>query len=322
MRIVFFGSPAFALPTLEALLASPHNVVGVVTQPDRPAGRGHAATPPAVKLLASAHGLSVFQPERVSDEGPVAHLAALQADVFVVSAYGQILRQRVLDLPKRGCLNVHASLLPRHRGASPVAASILAGDMVTGVTIMEMVRALDAGPIVATVEEPVLDTDTTGSLEPRLAVAGAQLLLDVLEPWAARELSAVPQDDALATYAPQIRRTDALIDWSRSAIEVWRAVRAYSPWPVAYTTHAGHELRIHEAWPLASGSGDAPPAPGTVLPPVQLPPSAGSQAQAFAVQTGDGALAVLRLQRQGGRPMDGMDFLRGQREFVGTRLGV
>jgi methionyl-tRNA formyltransferase len=264
----------------------------------------------------------VFQPARVSDEGPVAHLAALQADMFVVAAYGQILRQRVLDLPKRGCLNVHASLLPRHRGASPVAASILAGDMVTGVTIMEMVRALDAGPIVATVEEPVLDTDTTGSLEPRLALAGAHRLLDVLEPWAARELSAVPQDDALATYAPQIRRTDALIDWSRSAIEVWRAVRAYSPWPVAYTTHAGHELRIHEAWPLASGSGDAPPAPGTVLPPVQLPPSAGSQTQAFAVQTGDGALAVLRLQRQGGRPMDGMDFLRGQREFVGTRLGV
>jgi methionyl-tRNA formyltransferase len=321
MRIVFFGSPEFALPTLEALLASPHDVVGVVTQPDRPAGRGHAETPPPVKSLALAHGLPVLQPPRVSDEDSVAGLAALDADVFVVAAYGQILRQRVLDLPRRGCLNVHASLLPRHRGASPIAAAILAGDAMTGVTIMEMVRALDAGPMVATIEEPVLDTDTTGSLEARLAEAGARRLLEVLDAWASGALQAVPQDDALATYAPQIQRSDALIDWSRPAIEIWRAVRAYSPWPVAHTTYAGQELRIHEAWPLASGSGDLPPSPGTVLPPTPLPPSAGRQSQAFAVQTGDGALAVLRLQRQGGRPMDGMEFLRGQRDFVGARLG-
>jgi methionyl-tRNA formyltransferase len=153
-------------------------------------------------------------------------------------------------------------------------------------------------------------------------VGGARRLVEVLDGWASGALAAVPQDDALATYAPQIQRSDALIDWSRPAVEIWRAVRAYHPWPVAYTTYAGQELRVHESWPLASGSSAAPGEPGTVLSPTPLPPSAGSQSQAFSVQTGDGALAVLRLQRQGGRPMSGMDFLRGQRDFVGARLGL
>jgi methionyl-tRNA formyltransferase len=319
MRIVFFGSPAFSLPTLEALLASTHDVVAVVTQPDRPAGRRHALTPPPVKVTALERGLPVLQPAKVSDEASVEQLQAFGADVFVVAAYGQILRRRVLDLPKRGCLNVHASLLPRHRGASPVAAAILAGDEVTGVTIMEMVRALDAGPMVATVEEPILPSDTNGSLEARLAVAGARRLVEVIDDWAAGAIVAVPQDDALSTYAPQIRRTDALIDWSRPAVEIWRAVRAYSPWPVAYTTYGGQELHILEAWPVYERSGWEP---GTVLAPVRLAPEAGlGEVEALAVQTGVGALAVLRLQRPGGKPMSGLDFLHGQREFLGARLG-
>ena len=263
MRIVFFGSPEFALPSLDSLIASEHEVVAVVTQPDRPAGRRHVLTPPPVKVAALDHGLPVLQPPRVSDEDAVEALRALEPDVFVVAAYGQILRQRVLDIPKRGCLNVHASLLPRHRGASPVAAAILAGDERTGVTIMEMVRALDAGPMVATVEEPILPSDTTGSLEARLAQAGARRLLEVLEPWASGELVAVPQDDTQATYAPQHKRSDARIDWTRSAVDIWRAVRAYSPWPVAHTTLEGQELRVLEAWPLPDASHGEP---GTVLP--------------------------------------------------------
>ena len=321
MRIVFFGSPEFALPTLEALLASEHEVACVVTQPDRPAGRRHALTPPPVKAMALEHGLTVLQPAKVSDEASVESLRGLDADVFVIAAYGQILRQRVLDLPKHGCLNVHASLLPRHRGASPIAAAILAGDDVAGVTIMEMVRALDAGPMVATVEEPILASDTAGSLEARLAVAGARRLVEVLAPWAAGELKAVPQDEALVTYAPQLQRGDARIDWSRPAVEIWRAVRAYNPWPVAFTTCEGQELRVLEAWPLQAAS-QASVEPGTVLPPMRLPDDAGfGNSEALSVQTGDGVLAVLRLQRQGGKPMSGMDFLRGKRELVGMRLG-
>jgi methionyl-tRNA formyltransferase len=326
MRIVFFGSPAFALPSLEALLGTDHEVVAVVTQPDRPAGRGHAETPPPVKVIASEHGLRVLQPDRVSDDEPVQTLQGLEADVFVVAAYGQILRRRVLDLPKRGCLNVHASLLPRHRGASPVAAAILAGDAVTGVSIMEMVRALDAGPVVATVDEPILPSDTAGTLEARLAVAGARRLVEVLDGWASGRVHAVPQDESLATYAPQIRRADAQIDWSRPAVEVWRAVRAYNPWPIAHTTYAGQELRVLEAWPVDVGDAGALPLgqePGTVLGTASVPPEAGAaQLEPPCVQTGEGALALLRLQRQGGRAMSGIEFLRGHRGFVGARLGA
>jgi len=312
------GSPAFALPSLEALIATKHQIVAVVTQPDRPAGRGHAPSPPPVKVAALAHGLAVLQPENVSDQASVEQLRALSPDAFIVAAYGQILRQRLLDVPTRGSLNVHASLLPRHRGAAPIAAAILAGDTVTGVTIMEVVRALDAGPIVAQVAEPIRDSDTAGTLEQRLAEAGARLLVQVLDAWLEGSIAATPQDETLATYAPQIDRSQARLDWSRPAIELWRRVRAYNPWPVAYTAFRGEELRILEAWPLPS-PGNA--SPGTVLPPVRLPPQSGGEEETFAVQTGEGALAIRRLQRPGRRAMTGMEFLRGQREFVGTRLG-
>src|SRR3990170_103757 len=201
MRIVFLGSPAFALPTLEALLATRHEVVAVVSQPDRPAGRGHRSTPPPVKVAAEARGLPVLQPADVSDPESVERLLALAPDVIVVCAYGQILRQRLLDVPKRGLLNVHASLLPRFRGAAPVAAAILAGEAVTGVTIMEVVRALDAGPIVAQVEEPITPFDTTGSLGGRPPRAGPRLLAYVLDDWYTGQVLPRLQDDSLVTYA-------------------------------------------------------------------------------------------------------------------------
>jgi len=318
VRIVFFGSPEFAVPSLDALIDAGHEVRAVVSQPDRPAGRGHGTTPPPVKVAAKSRGLTVLQPAKVSEPESVESLAALDAEVFVVAAYGQILRQRVLDIPSRGCLNVHASLLPRHRGASPIAAAILAGDALTGVTIMEMVRALDAGPMVARVEELISPFDTTGSLEERLAERGAELLANVIDEWASRRLAATRQDESLVTYAPQISRADALLDWSVPAVELWRRVRAYQPWPVAFTRFGDLELRVHEAWPLDSETGEA----GTVLPVRALPPEAGgSGEETFAVQTGDGVLAIRRLQKPGGRPMSGLEFLRGQRDFVGARLG-
>jgi methionyl-tRNA formyltransferase len=318
VRIVFFGSPEFALPSLQALIASRHDVVAVVTQPDRPAGRGHAARPPPVKSVALNHGLPVLQPEKVSDAESMARIQALAPDAFVVAAYGQILRQRLLEVPPRGTLNVHASLLPRWRGASPVAAAIMAGDEVTGVTLMQMVRALDAGPILARVEVPITALDTTGTLEPRLAEAGAALLAQKLDAWLDGLVLATPQDESLVTYAPQIRRADAQIDWTLPALDLWRRVRAFHPWPVAYTRWRGEELRIHAAWPLDAESGRPP---GSVLPPTPLPPEAGDAEEAFAVQTGRGALAIRRLQRPGRREVSGIEFLRGQRDFAGTRLG-
>ena len=318
-RIVFFGSGVFALPSLTSLLDAKQEVVAVVTQPDRPAGRGHASTPPPVKLLGLAHGLPVLQPDNVSAPESVETLRALRPDVFVIAAYGQILRQRVLDLPSRGTLNVHASLLPRHRGASPVAAAILAGDEVTGVTIMEMIRKLDAGPMVSKVEVPITPFDTTGTLEPRLADAGAALLGQTLMPWCERHITPVPQDESLVTYAPQIRREDARLDWSLPAIDLWRRVRAYVPWPIAFTTLGRQELRILEAWPL---SGDSGTVRGTVLPVEPLPSESVSPGlAAFSVQTSAGRLAILRLQRQGRAAMAGGDFLRGQRDLIGSVLG-
>ena len=335
MRIVLLGSPAFTLPTLHALAATEHTIVAVVTQPDRPAGRGHAPTPPPVKVAALELGLTVRQPENVSAPESVEALRALEPDVFVVAAYGQILRQRLLDVARRGSLNVHASLLPRHRGASPIAAAILAGDAVTGVTIMEVVRALDAGPMVARVETPISPFDTTGSLEERLSQAGAQLLVETLAPWAEGRLMPEPQDDAFATYAPQLKREEARLDWSLPAEDLWRRVRAFNPWPVAYTTWRGEELRIWDAWPLAGDSGATP---GTVLAPERLaaeaiiPPSAmergargevsGAVAEeTFLVQTGAGRLVIRRLQRAGRRAVSGLEFLRGQRNLVGSRFG-
>jgi methionyl-tRNA formyltransferase len=318
VRIIFFGSAEFSIPSMNALLDSGREIVAVVTQPDRPSGRGHVTRSLPVKVAAQARGLRVLQPENVSSQDSVDELRRLDPDVLVVAAYGQILRQALLDVPKRGSLNVHASLLPRHRGASPVAAAILAGDKATGVTVMEMVRALDAGPIVVQASESISDFDTTGTLEPRLAASGARLLAEVLEPWLEHRMVAVDQVESLATYAPQLGSADAVIDWSMPAIDIWQRVRAFNPRPVARTGWHGEQLRILQSWPLSS---DANEPPGTVLPPSPLPTEAGDLEETFAVQTGDGSLAIRELQRPGRRPVSGPEFLRGQRDFIGSRLG-
>jgi methionyl-tRNA formyltransferase len=271
-----------------------------------------------VKEWALAQGLPVLQPLRASAPDAVEELASLRPDLIVIAAYGQILKQPVLDVPSKGVLNVHASLLPRHRGAAPIAAATLAGDAETGVTIMQVELALDAGPVLAERAIPISDHDTTGTLAESLAEEGADLLVTVLPNWLSGTLQARPQDEALATYAPPVRKEDALIDWNRPAVDIWRRVRAYSPWPVAFTTLRGQPLRILEAWPLAAEAGEAP---GSVVP--RPAPAAESEAPgaAFAVQTGQGLLGVVRLQRAGRRAMTSAEFLRGERDLIGGRLG-
>ncbi|MDP3767093.1 MAG: methionyl-tRNA formyltransferase [Dehalococcoidia bacterium] len=316
MRVVFMGSPDFALPTLRRLIESEHDVVGVVTQPDRPAGRRRHSRPPPAKQVALEHGLPVLQPERVNAPDALHGVRRLEPDAIVIAAYGQILRQPLLDIPRRGLLNVHASLLPAYRGASPVVAALLAGERETGVTILEVVLELDAGPIVTQRSLPIEPNDTAGTLSAKLARLGADLLIEVLPAWERGELTPQPQDGAQASYAPTIRREDAVIDWSLPAVDVWRRVRAYNPWPVATTSVEGEPLRILEA-SLLEGEPDVPA--GTVLP---LPEAADAPAGVgFAVRCGRGLLAVVRGQRAGRRALTGEELLRGFRGLLGKRLG-
>ncbi|MCC6236768.1 MAG: methionyl-tRNA formyltransferase [Dehalococcoidia bacterium] len=320
IRTVFFGSPEYAVPTLEGLLTSPLvEVVLVVTQPDRPRGRRGAPEATAVKRLAEAHGVPVHQPERLR-RPDTELIAATAPDVGVVAASGHILPTHLLEAFPRDVLNVHASLLPRHRGASAVASAILAGDAESGATVMRVVREVDAGPVLGQARTPIGPLDTTATLTARIAEVGAALLVELLPRWVAGEIEAVPQDDALATFAPRLEKADGAIDWTRPALEIWRRVRAFEPWPLATTTYRGEPLVIHEAWPL-EWAGEAPP--GTVLAgdgrdlDATLP---GRTARAV-VATGAGALALLNVQRAGRRAVDIEAFLNGDPEFVGARLG-
>ncbi|MGD0205259.1 MAG: methionyl-tRNA formyltransferase [Dehalococcoidia bacterium] len=322
MRVVFMGTPEFALPSLHALVEGGYNIVGVYTRPDRLAGRGRALTPPAVKTAALDYGLPVFQPPDLRRPEAVEELASLKPDVIVACAFGMILRQPVLDIPAKGVLNIHPSLLPRHRGASPIAAAILAGDEQTGVTIMLIDPGMDTGPILSQRAIPISPWDTNGSLGERLAEVGAELLLEVLPRWLADEIEPQPQDNSLASQAPLLRKEDGAIDWTLPAVDIWRRVRAFNPWPGAFTTLAGQTLLIWEAWPLpVGGVGEA----GTVVPLTaeqrqMLPPEVGEK-ETLAVQTGEGLLAVLRLQRAGRRSLTAAEFMRGQRDLFGRRLG-
>ncbi len=300
MRVVFFGSPEFAVPSLQALLESGYEVVGVVTQPDKPAGRGGRLTPPPVKRAALAAGLSkVLQPGTLRKPEIVEELRALRPDVFVIAAYGKILPPAVLALPSRGSLNVHASLLPRWRGAAPVAAAILAGDRETGVTITEVTEAMDAGPIVAQRREPIRPEDTAGTLEQRLALLGAELLLETLPGWYTGEIVPIPQDDALATYCRPLKKEDGHLRSEMTAEEAERAVRAFDPWPGAFVLYKGQPLRIWRARALAGQGGN----PGRLLVIERAP----------AIAFREGILVLEEVQRPGGRRISGRDFLNGER---------
>jgi methionyl-tRNA formyltransferase len=308
-RVVFMGTPAFACPILETLIARADPVVGVVSQPDRPSGRGLAVAPTPVKAVALAHDIPVLQPEKVRTQEFADALRALAPDVIVVAAYGRILPRHILDLPPHGCINVHASLLPRHRGAAPIAHAILAGDAVTGVTIMAMAEEMDAGDMLLTRKTPIGPDDTTGTLTTRLSQLGAVAIGEALDGLRAGTIHATPQPADGITFAPRIEREQGRIDWRRPAADVDRLVRAFTPAPTAFTTLGGKVVKVHRAVP---GGDPGSKAPGTV---VEAGPGG------ILVATGGGALRILELQLEGKRRLDAGAFAAGQRLAPGTCLG-
>jgi len=299
MKITFAGTPAFAATALSGLLASEHQVVAVYTQPDRPAGRGRKLQQSPVKQLALAHNIEVRQPVRLKDPADQAALAALRADLMVVAAYGLLLPQAVLDTPRLGCINIHASVLPRWRGAAPIQRAILAGDTESGVTIMQMEAGLDTGPMLHTLRTPILVDDTGGSLHDRLAELGASALLDSLSGIADGSLQPQVQDEQLANYANKIGKQESLIEWSRPAEAIDRQVRAFNPWPVAQCHFEEKIMRIWTARPLPEAS-SAGAEPGAIV-------AAGKSG--IDVATGSGLLRIMELQMPGKRIMSAADFL-------------
>jgi len=310
VRTVFMGTPQLAVTILESLLESSCQVLAVYTQPDKPAGRGRPVVFPPVKELALERRIPVIQPETMRSSEVVGKLARFQPELIIVAAFAAILPLEVLSLPKFACLNVHPSLLPRHRGPSPVANAILCGDELTGVSIMLMDAGLDTGPILAQKKVEISFMDTTGSLSSKLADAGAELLLETLPKWLGGELRPQAQDESQATYSRLITSKDAEVDWHLPAIELWRRVRAYSPWPSCYTWCQGKRLRILEAIPYGDlGRGEL----GEVI--------ALAEPQGVGVVSGQGILGLCQVQLEGRRQMSVDDFIRGKRDFIGCVLG-
>jgi methionyl-tRNA formyltransferase len=310
LRIVFFGTPAFAVPTLERLLDSRHHVVAVVTQPDRPRGRGQRVSDAPVKALAVSRGIVVLQPERLKQEFFGEAFAALNTDLAVVAAYGKILPQWLLDAPRLGMVNVHASLLPKYRGAAPVQRAVVNGETETGVTIMRVVKALDAGPMLARRVRPIDLHDTGDVVERDLSVIGADLLAESLDDFAAGRLVDAPQDDSAATYAHRLTKEEGLIDFRLPALDVHNRVRGLRPWPGAYTFLHGKRVAFQRArpstFPVLGG------APGTCV----------TDPSTLTVICGDGhAVDVLELQPEGKRVMSARDFLAGHPGLSGQSFG-
>lgn len=308
MRIVFFGTPAFAEASLRALLRAGHQVVGVVTQPDRPHGRSRSVlVPPPVKLLAEAEHLPVLQPERPTGDLFLAGLRRFDADLGVVVAYGHILRQQVLDTPRLGMLNVHASLLPRLRGAAPVQWAVARGDTKTGVSIMRMEAGLDSGPVLHQVATAIGDDETGGELTRRLAGLGAEALVETLARLPRHALGGQPQDDALATYAPKITRETARIDWTAGATQVARTIRAFDPIPGAWSRLGETEMKLFGARPAA---GSAPADPGTLT----------VDGERLVVTAGDGAVEIAEVQPAGRKRLAVAAWLHGRGQPAGERF--
>jgi methionyl-tRNA formyltransferase len=309
VRIVFMGTPDFAVPSLEALIAENYHVVAVVTQPDRPKGRKKELTPPPVKVAAQKHNIPVFQPEKLRDPEAVQTVLDLKPDLIVTAAYGQILPEEILKAPRLGCINVHASLLPKYRGGAPIHRAIMDGEKETGVTIMYMVKALDAGDMIAQRAVPITERDHVGSMHDKLSRVGADLLKEVLPRLIKGEIQAVPQDESLATYAPNIRREDEKMDWTRSAEELARQVRGLHPWPVAFTLWKGKPFKI---WWAEPSKETAEGTPGTVK---------RVEEDGIAVATGEGTLILKEVQPSGKKRMSVEEFVRGRQMEAGERLG-
>lgn len=308
LSLIFAGTPEFSVPALAALLRSSHEVVAVYTQPDRPAGRGRHMTMSAIKECALRHGLPVEQPASLRDPAAWQRLASLRADLMVVVAYGLLLPETVLRTPRLGCVNIHASLLPRWRGAAPIQRAILAGDRATGITIMQMDVGLDTGPMLRQRATQIGERETAGSLHDRLAGMGSEALLEAIDALTRDVATPRAQPAEGATYAPKILKQEALIDWSRAAAEIDRQVRAFNPWPVAETRYAERQLRIWESQPLDDSHTAAP---GTVM-------RAGRDG--IHVATASGTLNLTRVQLAGGRAMAAAEFANAHR-LDGTVLG-
>ncbi len=302
------GTPEFAVPSLQALIAT-QEVVGVVTQPDRPAGRGRQLQPSAVKVAAEAAGIPVYQPKSLRKEETAVPLHQWQPDIIVVAAFGQILRPHVLNLPSHGCLNVHASLLPRWRGAAPIQHALLAGDAQTGITLMQMDVGLDTGAMYVREAIPITRQDTAATLHDRLAALGGAMLRAHLDDIVHGRITPTPQDDSQSTYAPMISKEDGQIDWTKTAVALDRHIRAMTPWPSAFTTWNGHTLKI-----LAAQVHDHPIPPGL--------PGQVCQPEAPYVITGSGSLLLQTVQLAGKKAVSIADFVHGRPDFIGSTLGT
>ncbi len=311
LRVIFMGTPTFALPALDRLAADGYNVVSVVTQPDRPVGREGTPQPSPVKRRALELRFPVMQPAKVRATEVIEEIRRLAPDAIVVAAFGQMLPPALLEIPPLHCINVHASLLPRWRGAAPIAAAILAGDKETGVTIMLMEAGLDTGPILARRAIPIEPRDATRTLTERLALLGADLLSETLPKWARHEMTPRPQPEEGVTVVNMFHKKDGLLDWQRPADELDRRCRAFDPWPGCYTLWRGKTLKLLAVSPQPDWRGETHPGEAMFL------VGTGS----LAIATGGGTLLVHRLQLEGGRPLSAEEFLRGHPTFVGARLG-
>ncbi|WML39045.1 methionyl-tRNA formyltransferase [Neobacillus sp. OS1-2] len=311
-KIVFMGTPDFSVPVLQQIILDGYEVIGVVTQPDRPVGRKKVLTPPPVKVEALKHGIPVFQPEKIRQDEELEKILSLQPDLIVTAAFGQILPNKLLDAPKFGCINVHASLLPELRGGAPIHYAIMQGKKKTGVTIMYMVEKLDAGDMLTSVEIPIAEDDNVGTLHEKLSAAGSQLLSETLPLLLAGRLTPKPQNGTEATFAPNIKREQEKIDWTKAGEEIYDHVRGLNPWPVAFTTMEGNVIKIWQTEKVAGMEGQEP---GTI---VKIEPDG------FTVSTGnETAIKIIELQPSGKTKMRTEQFLRGagSKISVGGRLG-
>ena len=307
LRLIFMGTPRFAVPILEALLQSEDEVLAVVTQPDKPAGRGKKLTPPPVKQLAQRHGLLVFQPEKIKEPSFLEELKALHPDVIVVAAYGKILPKEVLEIPKFGCINVHASLLPKFRGAAPINWAIISGEKETGVTIMQMDEGMDTGDILLQEKIDIAPEETAGTLHDKLSLLGARLIVEALKLLKEGRLAPRKQPEEGVSYAPVLKKEDGFLDFSRSAEELSRLIRGLDPWPTAYTRFRGKLLKLFRPKVLDQVS-SAPP--GTIV----------DLKEGLIIATGKGLLKIEEVQPEGKRRMKAEDFIRGWRPEVGEKL--
>ena len=305
MKVIFMGTPDFAVPSLESLIASGHEVAAVFTQPDKPVGRKQILTPPQVKVRALAHGIQVHQPVSLRDAQTIQIIRELAPDVIVVAAYGKILPTGILGIPTFGCINVHASLLPKYRGAAPIQWSVINGDQETGVTIMQMAAGLDTGDILLQKKISIERSDTAESMFEKLSALGAEMICEALDALSSGEISPCPQDDEKATYAPMLSKELSLIDWSQPSERVYDLIRGLYSWPIAQTYLNGKKLRVFSAFPC-----DEEGEPGTVI---KLLP--------LTVACGKGSLIIRELQLEGKKRMDAKSFLAGHPLSIGQKLG-